>query len=254
VSDFFGDDFTAELKSYFLDSFTKEVEKFLDLIDASTLRRVVGEIDQESQTWIADSETNEFKFLAQWLGDFKNYLSQMEEPAQLTSALESLKAYLAALSVTKVDTAELLQSHTLQKNIGIKKQYLHCRSGSQEFVIPVMNVTEIISDRKVSPLPFPKKHLSGVIAYRGEAIPVFNLDHFGFEKVENVKTYFVICVLEGLSFALQVTQTDELMTLDGQDLQELGKGTSLLHVPFVSHFFTKDDRNIMILNLEKLVA
>jgi|GEM_PF-1428339 Chemotaxis signal transduction protein len=253
MSDFFGDDFTAELKSYFIDSFTKEVEKFVDLLDESTFRRLVGEIDQETQTWIADSETNEFKFLSQWIVDFKKYLGEMAGPPQLASSLESLKAYLTALSATKVDSQELFQTHTLQKNIGIKKQYLHCRSGSQEFVLPVMNVTEIISDRKVSPLPFPKNHLAGVIAYRGEAIPVFDLEHFGFQRVENIKTYFVICVLEGLSFALQVTQTEELMTLDGKDLQEVD-GSKLLRAPFVSHFFAKDDRNIMILNLEKLVA
>jgi len=254
MSDFFGDDFTAELKSYFLDSLTKEVEKFSDLVDESTCRRVVSELDQEIQTWKADSETNEFQFLAAWLLEFKNYLPEVAEAAQLSAALERLKAYLASLSVSKVDSLELSQSYSLQKGSTAKKQFLHCRAGNQEFVVPVMSVVEIISERKVSPIPLTKEHLAGVIPYRGEAVPVYNLEYFGFQRVENLKTYFVICELDGLSFALQVTDTDELMTLEGQDLQEVGEGASLLRAPFVSHFFVRDNRNIMILNLEKLVA
>jgi purine-binding chemotaxis protein CheW len=33
MSDFFGDDFTAELKGYFLDATLKEIEKYLDLVN-----------------------------------------------------------------------------------------------------------------------------------------------------------------------------------------------------------------------------
>jgi purine-binding chemotaxis protein CheW len=255
MSDFFGDDFTAELKTYFLDSLNKEVAKFLDLVDESTWRRLINELDQETQTWIADAITNEFTFLAGWIEEFKKSLPDLAAEAELQSALSSLKSYIDALLIQKADSAELAQSYSWQKSSSATKQFLHCRIGEQEFVLPVMNVVEIVSgDRKVSPIPVVKDQLAGVIPYRGEAIPVFDLTHFGFQDVHNLKTYFVICENAGAMFALQVTGTDELLTLEGHTFQDVDQGATLLRAPFISHFFVRDNRSIMILDLEKLVA
>ena len=70
MSDFFGDDFTAELKSYFLESLNKEADKFLDLIDDSNWQKIRSEFADHCLSWAADARTNEFTYLGQWLDVF----------------------------------------------------------------------------------------------------------------------------------------------------------------------------------------
>ncbi|MNJ92709.1 CheW-like domain protein [compost metagenome] len=254
MSDFFGDDFTAELKGYFIDSLMKEAEKYIDLVDDTTWKRLIGELDEQAQSWSVDAKTNEFEHFAQWLTQFQEKIPGFQRPADLSSALATLKAYLEALNVDKKDSPEFFQKFSVEATITGRSQFLHCRMGDISFVISVNYVMEVVDKLPVYSLPDPKSGLSGVIPFRGEAIPVVSLTDYGFKNVAEERLYFVICEWEGTRLALQVTEADQLLTLENAELQPVTQDSFMISVPFITNFFIRENKSVMVLDLEKMVA
>ncbi|WII70709.1 chemotaxis protein CheW [Bdellovibrio sp. 22V] len=244
MSDFFSDDFTAELKAYFLDSLIKETEKFIDLIDESLWKRIRSEVAEQCQAWAVDAKTNEFEFLAAWIEGFEERTSSISAPRDLIKILHALKEYAEALLVEKKDSAELASRFAVISHSNQEALFLHCKTGATSFAIPILSVVEISGKLPLFALPEQKLGILGVVPFRGEAIPVINLQDHGFASFENKNTYFVICEFQGVRFSLQVTETDDLIALRESELQNVDD----------KQFFIKANKSIMILNLEKLVA
>lgn len=254
MSDFFGDDFTAELKSYFLDSLIKETEKFIDLIDESLWKRIRNEVAEQTKSWAVDAKTNEFFHLTEWLESFEARASATQEPAEFVKFLRAIKAYAEALLVEKIDSAELAAKFSLVAESRHETLFLHCKWGAQDFAIPILNVVEISSQLPLYALPEKRQGLLGVVPFRGEAVPVVNFHDHGFMNVEAKNTYYVICEHEGVRFSLQVTETDDLVSLRDSELQNIENHSSMIQASFVKQVFIKDSKNVMVLDLEKLVA
>ncbi|KYG69409.1 chemotaxis protein [Bdellovibrio bacteriovorus] len=254
MSDFFSDDFTAELKAYFLDSVCKEADKFIDLTDESTLRRIRNEVGEQTRAWAVDAKTNEFVHFSQWLELFEERTQSFKEPRELIKSLKTLKAYAEALIQEKADTADHPVRFALSAELRQDVQLLHCRWGNQDFAIPLLNVVEISSQIPLYPLPDKKDGLMGVIPFRGEAVPVISFHDHGFNHSEIKNTFYVICEHQGVRFSLQVTETDDLMSLKESELLNVESHSTVIQTAFVSKFFIKGNKSIMILDLEKLVA
>ncbi|QDK36618.1 chemotaxis protein CheW [Bdellovibrio sp. NC01] len=254
MSDFFGDDFTAELKGYYLDSLSQELDKFVDLLDESTWNRIRAEIRDATKTWIVDAKSNEFEFLSNWFQTFSEKLDQFAGPADLIPALRLANKYVEQLMDTKKDSPEIAAQFTLTVEQQGESLYLHCKVSDQEFVIPIKNVVEVIPALPLFPLPQKKSGLLGVIPFRGDAIPVFSLQDYGFNKNETNDFFYVICDYEGTRFSLQVTETEELISLRNKELQSIEANPVMISVPFIRNFFVKDQRSVMVLDIERLVA
>lgn len=254
MSDFFGDDFTAELKAYFLGSLLKEADNFIDLIDNSTWKRIRSEFCESTASFAADAKTNEFMNLAVWLESFPQKAKVFEEPQELIKAIKTFKAYVENLVADKNDTPEMAAKYVLSEQNLREIILLHCYHGQQEFAIPLLNVIEISNYRPRYALPEPTPGISGVIPYRGEALPVIDLVGHGFTSSHTGEPCFVICEHNGKRFSLEVTKTEDLINLKEADLQNFEEGSSVIPVSFVRQFFIKENRGVMVLDLEKLVA
>jgi purine-binding chemotaxis protein CheW len=254
MSDFFGDDFTAELKGYFLDSLSKDLENFVDLIDASTWIRIRSEIAEVLPSWAVDARTNEFSFFADWMESLQNLLKQFNSDQEFKKSLKTFREYLNELVETKKDAENYLTKYSLSSAVQGENQFLHCRCNQQEFVIPIGNVVEVSSGLKVFPLPEKRQGLTGMVPFRGDAIPVLNLQEYGFQDFEGKRTYFVICEFKNSKLALQVSETDDIVTLKDQQLQIIEQGSSFTTAPFIKSFYVQDGRNIMVIDLEVMTA
>ncbi len=126
--------------------------------------------------------------------------------------------------------------------------------GPQDFAIPLLNVVEVSTPIPLFPLPEKVPGLAGVIPFRGEAVPVINLQDHGFKISEQDETYYVICEHQGVRFSLQVTDTEDLLSLRASELQHLEEHGSIMQTDFIRQFFIKNNKSIMVLDLEKLVA
>lgn len=254
MSDFFGDDFTVELKKYFLESLPPEIEKFQDLLDDVTFARVLPEVREQVAAWVVDAKTNEFVALGAWLDVFVARTAEFKEFEDLLSALELFQSYIACLLEGQKDSEELASQFAFTA-VGRKDSlYLHCKMGVQDFVIPIQSVIEISGPLALFPLPQKQEGLLGVVPFRGEALPVFDLSEYGFQKVTSDFFYYVICEFEDSRFAVQVSETDELISVNEKELQARDASSSLTTANFIQSFFIRDNKSLMVLDLEKLVA
>ncbi len=255
MSDFFGDDFTAELRGYFVDTLSKENEKFLDLVASDTWLKLVAELDEQCVVWIVDAKTNEFEHLAAWLEEFQQKSKQFQSEADLKNGLKLLKSYLDVLAVDKKDSAEYLQRFSIEAKVVGQSQFLHCRIHGTSFGIAVGWVMEVIEEVPVHPLPSIHSGICGMISFRGEAIPVVNFKDYGFQSSEEkTRSYFVICNVDGARLALQVHEADQLVTLDNAKMQSAEAAELIMTAPFIKKFFTLENQNVMVLDIETMVA
>ncbi len=253
MSDFFNDDFTAELKKYFLESFIKEVDKYLDLVDEKLWKRLGKEIQETCQTWMIDAKTNEFLFLSAWLERTSKNLHEVESQEEVLSYLKILKAYLAEILAGTKDSEDLQKKYVINRFSQKTNLLLHCQVGSQDFAIPVLSVVEITSDLRLFATPLPQVGIAGVAAFRGDPLPVIALKDFGFPEVNQQSGIYVVCEWKQIRFALKVDRAEDFMNVAEKDFQDL----DAKWVPETSSaqkFFTQNNKNIIYLNMDSLVA
>jgi len=95
------------------------------------------------------------------------------------------------------------------------KQFLVFRADKQEMLIAVDDVREIIMPPPISYLPRATQEIEGVIALRGEIMPVINLRRMlGFERAGlTASTRCLVSSPEEQSFALIVDELTEFVWL-----------------------------------------
>ncbi len=253
MSDFFGDDFTAELKEFFLNQFISDIAKYIDAIDEDSWFIFREEIREKSKDWIVDANTNEFTFFANWFSELVEANEKIESAVNFKSSLQQVESYLQKLLATKKDTAELPQQFAVVFDDNKSGLYLHCQIQGQEIVLPAMNVIEVVGSKSFAALPTPVEGLCGMMAYRGEAIPVFSMPEIGM-KTESQKYYYVVCEVSKQLFALQTTHVDQLIEVNSRDLQSKESAASIFPADFISHFVRIDNKNMVVFDLNKLVA
>lgn len=255
MSDFFSDDFTAELKRYFLENLMVQITDNIDLIDDSIWMRIRSEsAKQATEVWAVDARTNDFVYLAEWLEKFDEKTRTIQNASALKKYLDAVKDYVKTLQVERVDSAELAAKFSSLGESNVNILLLHCRFGEQNFAIPLLNVIEIVSARPLFPLPEKREGLLGVITFRGDVIPVISFQDHGFVSAVNDHICYVICELDGMRFSLQVNETDNLIKLRETDLQTVQNHSAMIQNSFVKQFYVHEQKNVMILDLNKLVA
>src|SRR5690554_2055140 len=94
--------------------------------------------------------------------------------------------------------------------------------GSEEFGLDVLRVQEIIRYVKPTKIPHAPDHVQGVIDFRGEVIPVFNLrQRFGL-PVSEQEEFQVIIVVEanGKTLGLVVDSVSDILNLPEDKIQK----------------------------------
>ncbi|NUN04542.1 MAG: chemotaxis protein CheW [Bdellovibrio sp.] len=254
MSDFFGDDFTVELKRYFLDNLSKEVDKHVDLVDDSHWTRIRSEVCELSQSWSVDAKSNEFSHFAQWLADFSERVKDLQHASEFTKALLVIKSYCENLTSDSNDTAELAAKYSSVVESRHEVMFLQCKWGQQDFAIPLLKVVEITGGLSLYSMPDKKDGILGVIPFRGEAVPVVSFAELGFLEADSKNAFYVICEHESVRFSLQVTATEDLVSLRESELLNAEGAETMIPASFVSRFFVKNKKSIMILDVEKMVA
>ncbi len=103
-------------------------------------------------------------------------------------------------------------------------------------------------------MPDKKTGILGVIPFRGEAVPVVSFAELGFLDAESKNAFYVICEHQSVRFSLQVTATEDLVSLRESELLNAEGAETMIPASFVSRFFVKNNKSIMILDVEKMVA
>jgi purine-binding chemotaxis protein CheW len=140
-----------------------------------------------------------------------------------------------------------------------ENQYLTFGIDGEIYAIPVGKVQEVLEYIKPVRLPKTADYLKGLINVRGTGIPVVDLRlRFGMEAVE-VSRDSAIVVMEinqgssGLIIIGALTdEVHEVIDLDENQLEPAPKFGSKIDADFIKCIGKKDERFIMILDVDKI--
>lgn len=126
--------------------------------------------------------------------------------------------------------------------------------GEDEFGIEIDKIVEILKGQKVFQLPNLPSFLSGVINLRGEVIPVIDLRRrFGIKPIKG-KDRIVVIRFGKEKVGLFVDDIKEIINLDPSDISTPPTIFKGLKTEYMVGIGKKDDRIIIILNLDSIIT
>lgn len=246
------DDFALEMRQHYIATTVESLERF------KNFDNYFAEVKLAVDDWISEARSNEMNHFAGLLellkgAVAKGALSRIEDATWVSAILAE---YLDVLK-TRADSPVFFEKYFTQfrTHMGEGVQlYLQCVRDHHAFLVPVKNVIEIVGGKKVYALPRAQTGVRGLMGFRGQGIPVVNLYDFGFNKKDESlqeKTYFVVCEYKGSFFALEVNATEDVVEIEASQFQKCSESNLLS--PIVDQFVIREEKSLMLLDIEKLV-
>lgn len=130
------------------------------------------------------------------------------------------------------------------------------RAGTQEFVLDLMRVEEVLRPGPVTPLPRAPAFVEGVIELRGTLVPVVSLRAcLGLEApaAPNKRERFMVCLLGRRRVALRVDAALEVMRVERSALRPAPPLSAWAGAPFVVGAVGPPARLRLLLDLKVLL-
>lgn len=246
------DEFALEMRLHFIGSTLDALERFQASPDFfSEMASVLDE-------WISEGRSNHLVFFSGILILIKSNLGEgaLKDQKDVLAVAKVLREYLQILK--NHEDSEILSQRFQDSFLQLKNEktrfYLQCVSHSQRFIVPVESVIEIVSQKKIFPLPWVQTGVCGLMGFRGQGIPVIHLGELGFKQAtdtEEVNSCFVVCKYKDSYFALAVRRTEEVIELAASQFQKCSD-SSLLS-PVVDSFAIREEQALMLLEIGKVV-
>ena len=135
-------------------------------------------------------------------------------------------------------------------------QYVVFALNKQSYGIGISKIKEVLSYRKITPLPYIKGIVKGIINLRGIILPVFDLrEKFGL-PVEDYTRFHVIIIVEMSGRVMGVIADEILDVLEilPEDFQDSGNLPPGLREEYLLGAGRKGDEMIILLNLDRLLS
>ncbi len=131
-------------------------------------------------------------------------------------------------------------------------QYLKLKMNGQSILLPLAQVKTVLRLPALHEVPNEAKGFSGVLNYHGVSVPVYNLgSYIGTELVQlSVDTPLVLCELEKGLVGLLVSDVEEVMSLEADELQKL----ALSQLPaYVQGTYESEAESMWVIALDALI-
>jgi purine-binding chemotaxis protein CheW len=126
--------------------------------------------------------------------------------------------------------------------------------GNEDFGIDITRVVEILNSQKVHTLPELPDFLSGVITVRGEVVPLLDLrKRFGIQSSET-KELIILVRYDSEKIGLLVDEIKEILSFTAEEIAAPPAIFKGLQKKYLSGIGKKDDRVIIIINLDYLLS
>ena len=128
--------------------------------------------------------------------------------------------------------------------------------GSEEYGVDILKVQEIRGYEKVTPIPAAPAYLKGIVNLRGVIVPLVDMRvRFGLaEPRYDATTVVVILRVAGRIIGLVVDAVSDVVHLAPNDVKEAPALGSVVDSSFLAGLATRDDRMILLLDIEKLLS
>ncbi|MFY9174401.1 MAG: chemotaxis protein CheW [Peptococcia bacterium] len=131
------------------------------------------------------------------------------------------------------------------------KQFVVFKLADEEYGIDIMGVQEIIVPVPLTKIPNVPEYFSGVFNLRGDIIPLIDMrKRFGLAAIEdNDEARIVVLGLEK-PIGILVDSIHEVLMIDEDGIENSEDINSAISQEFISGIAKKDQRLIILLNLE----
>ena len=140
------------------------------------------------------------------------------------------------------------------------RQYLTFQLGEEVFALDVSHVREILEFTTVTKVPKTPDYMRGVINLRGSVVPVLDMRlKFGLTEIEKtVDTCIIVvevsCEGETTVIGALVDSVQEVFELEQDQIEPAPKIGTQLKTGFVKGMGKKDDRFVIILDIDKVFS
>ena len=135
-------------------------------------------------------------------------------------------------------------------------QYVVFSLNEQSYGLEIFKIKEVLSYRKITPLPYVTGFIKGIINLRGIILPVFDLrEKFGI-PVGDYTSFHVIIVVEmaGRVMGVIVDEISDVLEILPEDMQTTGNLPPNLRKEYLIGVGRKGDAMIILLNLDLLLS
>jgi len=135
-------------------------------------------------------------------------------------------------------------------------QYVVFSLNEQSYGLEIFKIKEVLSYRKITPLPYVTGFIKGIINLRGIIMPVFDLrEKFGI-PVGDYTSFHVIIVVEmaGRVMGVIVDEISDVLEILPEDFQTTGNLPPNLRKEYLIGVGRKGDAMIILLNLDLLLS
>jgi purine-binding chemotaxis protein CheW len=139
-------------------------------------------------------------------------------------------------------------------------QYLSFELDDEVFAIDITKVREVLEFVSVTTVPQTPDFMRGVINLRGSVVPVIDLKQkFGISKTEKkINTCVIITEIQldddSVILGLMADSVDEVFSLDSEQIEPAPKIGTHLNTAFLDGMGKKDDRFVMLLDIDKVFS
>ncbi|MBU3981169.1 MAG: chemotaxis protein CheW [Proteobacteria bacterium] len=137
-----------------------------------------------------------------------------------------------------------------------KTQYIVFSINQQPFGIEIFKVKEVLSYRKITPLPQMEGFIKGIINLRGAIIPVFDLREKFNLPIEEYTQFHVIIVVEisGRIMGIIVDDISDVLEILPEEFQTTGNLPPNIRREYLKGVGKKGDEMIILLDMNHLLS
>ncbi|MBU2521924.1 MAG: chemotaxis protein CheW [Proteobacteria bacterium] len=138
----------------------------------------------------------------------------------------------------------------------VKTQYIVFSINQQPFGIEIFKVKEVLSYRKITPLPQMEGFIKGIINLRGAIIPVFDLREKFNLPIEEYTQFHVIIVVEisGRIMGIIVDDISDVVEILPEEFQTTGNLPPNIRREYLKGVGKKGDEMIILLDMNHLLS
>lgn len=136
------------------------------------------------------------------------------------------------------------------------EQYVIFSLNEQIYGVEILKIKEVVSYRKITPLPHMKRFIRGIINLRGVIVPVFDLrDKFNLPQT-TYTLFHIIVVMEilGRVMGVIVDEISDVVELFPEEVQATSNLPPGVKPEYIKGIGKKEYELIILLNIDRLLS
>lgn len=195
----------------------------------------------------------------------ENYAKEMPVPPDNTLPIPQIQEEKIPEEYTEsnVENLDLIDEEALYSNIHKvkedkeKTEYLCFLLGDEEYAIDVKLAKEVLKLREITHVPKTTDIILGIVAIRGEMIPVFDIKKIlGIDSIDydEKNKKIVLIKIENDPVCIIIDKIIQIRKISQDQIEPPPINVSITKQEFINGVVMLDDKMIRILNIEKILS